>query len=701
MLTWLLKSAEQQPVLSVWEDLHWADPSTVEWLGLLIEHVVATRLLVVLTFRPEFVPPWPVRSHLRPLTLSRFTSKDSEAMIEKIVRGKQLPVEVREQIVNKTDGVPLFVEESTKMILESGLLQEREDAYVLTGALPPLAIPATVHDSLVARLDRLGAAREVAQLGATCGREFSYELIRAVTPLDEPGLRQALGKLVQTEILYQRGIGPESQYIFKHALIQDAAYQSLLKSKRQQYHQQIAHTLEERFPEIKETEPELLAHHYTEAGLVAQAIPYWQKAGQTAIQRSANAEAISHLRRALALLSDLPENVERVQLELALQTMIGVPLMATKGYAAAEVESTYARANELCQRIGETPQLFQVLSGLFAFYLVRGNLRTARTLAEQCLRLAENVKDRTLLLEAHRMVGNSLYFLGEFPAALRHLEQAITLYDHQHHRTLAFISGQDPGVASRSFAAWCLWMLGYVDQAQARSDEAVALARELGHANTLGLALSLAANFHNSRREWSAALKCAEAVASLAEEQGLVFWGALGVFNLGVALTNLGQYEKGMTKLHQGLEMYQAAGAGLVQGGNLAVLAAISGAMGQVDKGLHMVAEAFALIQESGERGWESQLYVVKGGLILHSDHPGRADEAEACFHNAIKSARRLQTKSPELRATINLARLWRRQGKHEKAHKMLSDIYGWFTEGFDTPDLKDARALLEELAKS
>lgn len=415
IVSWFFSLTRHKPVLTVWEDLHWADPSTLEWLGHLIEHVVAARLLVVLTFRPEFVPPWPTRSHLRPLTLSRFMSKDSETMIAKVVRGKKLPDEVVEQIVIKTDGVPLFVEESTKMILESGLLQEHQGAYVLTGPLPPLAIPVTVHDSLIARLDRLGAAREVAQLGATCGREFSYELIKAVSPLDEPSLRQALEKLVRTEVLYPRGIGQGSQYVFKHALIQDAAYQSLLKSKRQQYHQQIAYALEAQFPETKEAEPELLAHHYTEAGLSAQAVPYWHKSGQGAIQRSANAEAISHLKRALALLPELPDNDARVQLELALQTALGVPLMATKGYAAPEVESAYARARELCRHMGGTPQLFHVLGGLFAFYLVRGKLHTARTLAEQCLRLGENIGEPTFLLEAHRMLGNILIFLASFP----------------------------------------------------------------------------------------------------------------------------------------------------------------------------------------------------------------------------------------------------------------------------------------------
>ena len=698
MLMWLLKSAEYQPVLSVWEDLHWADPSTVEWLGRLIEQVVATRLLVVLTFRPEFVPHWPTRSHLRPLTLSRLTSKDVEAMIGKVVHGKKMPVEVLEQIVIKTDGVPLFVEESTKMMLESGLLQEKNGDYVLTGTLPPLAIPATLQDSLFARLDRLGAAREVAQIGATCGREFSYELIKEILPLGEPNLSQALAKLVEAEVLYPRGIGRESQYVFKHALIQDAAYQSLLKSKRQHYHQRIAHTLEERFPEARDTEPELLAHHYTESGLITQALPYWQKAGQAAIQGSANTEAINHLRRALALLHELPENDERVQLELTLQTMMGVSLMATKGYAAPEVEIIYARARELCQRIGETPQLFSVLGGLFSFYLVRGKLQTAHILAEQCLRLAEAVGESTLLLEAHRMLGNVLHFLGEFSTAYFHSGQVLALYNRERHRELAFVSGQDPAVAALSFAAWSLWMLGYPDQARVRSEDAVALAQELRHANTLALALAFAANLRNTCREWQTGQERATAAISLADEQGLSFWVALGTFNLGFALANLGKYEEGITKILQSMATYEATGAGLVQAGNLAVLAGLYGAAGRIEEGLRRIAEALVISQESDERGWEGLLHSIKGGLILQSGRQGSAAEAEECFHRAIEIARRQNAKSIELRATIGLSRLWQQQGKGKKAHKMLLDIYSWFTEGFDTPDLKDARTLLEEL---
>ncbi len=350
LIAWLVEEAEQAPLYCVWEDLHWADPSTLELLGLLIEHTATARLFVLLTSRPEFTPPWGRAGHFSQLTLSRLGRRQVPQMIEKATGGKTLPVEVVQQIVIKTDGVPLFVEELTKMVLESGLLRETNEHYELTGPLPPLAIPSTLQDSLMARLDRLASVREVAQLGATIGREFSYELLQAVSPLEERALQNGLLQLGEAELIYQRGTPPQAVYIFKHALIQDTAYQSLLKSKRQQLHRQIATVLEDRFPEIKDTQPELLAHHYTEAGLISQAIPYWQQAGQRAVARSAYVEAINHLSRGLELLKTLPDTPERQQKEFDLQAALCAPLMITKGYTALEVEALSRRTIELYAR---------------------------------------------------------------------------------------------------------------------------------------------------------------------------------------------------------------------------------------------------------------------------------------------------------------------------------------------------------------
>src|SRR5262245_51411435 len=408
LLTILLRIAVQQPLLFVMEDLHWVDPTTLELLSLLVDQGPTARILVLLTFRPDFSPPWTGRSHLTQITLPRLPRHQAAEMTGRVAHRKALPAEVVGQVVAKTDGVPLFVEELTKMVLESGLLQEREDRYELTGPLPPLAIPTTLHDSLMARLDRLATVKGLAQLGATLGREFSYELLQAVSPWDEETLQRGLHQLVETEFLYQQGLPPQAAYLFKHALIQDAAYQSLLKSTRQQHHQHIAQVLEARFPELCETQPELLAHHYTEAGLLEQALPYWQRAGERALQRSANVEAIRYLTRGLEGLQTLPDSPERSQHELALHIALGPPLMATKGFTDPEVERVYTRARALCRQVGESPQLFPVLDGLHSFYYIRGEYRTALELAQEFFTLAQSVQDPARLMGAHIKLAGAL-----------------------------------------------------------------------------------------------------------------------------------------------------------------------------------------------------------------------------------------------------------------------------------------------------
>jgi hypothetical protein len=392
LLSILLRIAMQQPVLFVMEDLHWVDPTTLELLTLLVDQGPTARILALWTFRPDFSPPWTGRSHLTQVTLPRLPRQQVAEITNRVAHGKALPAEVVEQVVAKTDGVPLFVEELTKMVLESGLLQEQEDRYDLTSPLPPLAIPATLHDSLMARLDRLATVKGLAQLAATLGREFAYALLQAVAPWDEAALHRGLHQLVEAEFLYQQGLPPHATYLFKHALIQEAAYQSLLKRTRQQYHQRIAQVLEAQFPEMAQTQPELLAHHYTEAGLIAQAMPYWQRAGERATQHSANVEAINHLTKGLELLKTLPDTSERAQQELLLHIALGVPLIAARGYAAPEVGKTYVRARELCQQVGDTPLLFPVLRGLWAFYHIRAEFQTARGLGQQCLTLANVCK---------------------------------------------------------------------------------------------------------------------------------------------------------------------------------------------------------------------------------------------------------------------------------------------------------------------
>jgi predicted ATPase len=696
LVTILLRIAAQQPVLFVMEDLHWVDPTTLDLLTLLVDQGPTARILALWTFRPDFSLPWTGRAHLTQVTLPRLPRRQAAELTARVAQGKVLPPEMVEQVIAKTDGVPLFVEELTKMVLESGLLQELDDRYALTGPLPPLAIPATLHDSLMARLDRLAAVKAMAQLGATLGREFSYELLQAVAPWDEGILRQGLQQLVEAEFLYQQGLPPQATYLFKHALIQDAAYQSLLRSTRQQYHHHIAQVLEARFPAICETQPELLAHHYTEAGLPALALPYWQQAGQRALRRSANVEAIEHLTKGLAILKTLPETPEHAQRELDVQVALGPALMATKGLAAPEVEHAYTRAHALCQQVGETPQLFPVLMGLCMLYRQRGAFQTACQVGEQCLGLAQHVDAPALLLEAHCALGVPLFYLGALALSRFHLEQGRALYERQPSRSHVFRYGLDPGV-NCLLVAWPLWLLGYPDQALERSREALTLAHELSHPYSLAYALQSAMRLHRFRREVQEAREQAEALVTLADQHGFAQWRAGGTMMCGWALTVQGQEGEGMTQMHHGLTAWRAMGieAGLPYW--LAMLAEAYGSTGQGEAGRGVLAEALTLVGMTEERWWEAELHRLTGEL-LWARSTGNAAEVEACFRQALDIARRQEAKALELRAAMSLSRLWQQQGKLTEARELLAEIYGWFTEGFDTADLQEAKALLEEL---
>jgi TOMM system kinase/cyclase fusion protein len=698
LVAWLLEETERQPVLAVWEDLQWADPSTLEVLSLVLDQAPTARMLTLLTCRPEFRPPWASSAPVTHVSLTRLGRSQVEAMLTYLTGGKALPAEVVEQVVAKTDGVPLFVEELVKMILESGLVREEEERYVLTGLLPPLAIPSTLHDSLMARLDRLSAARELVQLGAVLGREFSYEVLQAVAPLEETTLQYGLAQIVDAELVYQRGLPPRSRYVFKHALIQDAAYQSLLKSTRQQYHQRIAQVLEAQFPETVEMQPELLAHHYTEAGLNAQAVPYWQQAGERARQHSANAEAIAHLTNGLVLLKTLPETLDRTRQELDLQTTLGPAFMATRGYAAPDVAQVYTRARELCQQMRETSRLFPVLWGLWMYHFVRAELQAAYDLGKQCLSLAQHLQNPTFRLEAHRALGTTLFFQGELPSARSHLEQGITFYDSQQHRSLAFLYGQDPKVTCLSYIAWVLWLLGYPDQALQRGHEALSLAQELAHPFTLALALQWVGTLHQCRREAQTTQERAETVMALARQQGFIQRLAGGTMLRGWALAMQGARTEGIAEMRQGLATYQTIGAGVGRTHWLALLAEAYGQAGQTAAGLAVVADALGVVDKYGEPWWEAELHRLKGALLLGLSEDTQP-EVETCFQQALAIACRQQAKSLELRVAMSLARLWQQQGKRQEAYDLLTPIYDWFTEGFDTADLQEARALLEALA--
>jgi len=684
----LQELAEHQPVLFILEDLHWTDPTTLELLNLLIDQTPTASLLVLLTCRPPFQPSWHHRSYITEMTLNHLSHAQVAQLVTGVTDGKTFPAEMLQQIVAKTDGVPLFVEEITKAMLESGQLKARDRHYELVGSLSTLTIPATLQDSLMARLDRLVTAKGIAQIGATIGRQFSYELLRAIASVEAATLQQELGRLIEAELVYQRGLPPQATYTFKHALIQDAAYQSLLKSTRQQYHQRIAQALEAQFPETVETQPELLAHHYTEAGLSEQALPCWQRAGECALARSAMLEAVAHLTKALEVLDTLPDTPERAQQELDLQIALGPALISTTGHTP-EAERVYTRARALCQQVGEPYQLFPVLWGLRYVHQVRGQSQRAYEVGKELLDVAQQLHDPVLFVEAHRAQGNVAFWRGEFGVAHGHVQQALTRYDPQQLRDHVVRYGQNPGVFCRLFGAVALWLLGYPDQARQWSAAALTHAQELGHAFTQQQALCFSALLHLLRREVAVAQAQAEAQRALCKEQGFTMYLAWGTIQWGATLVAQGTWAEGLAQMRQGLAAYRTSGPfpWLLF---LGLLAEACGRAGQVEEGLRALHEALEALQTTEERMYEAELHRLRGELLLQQS-ASQQGKAEASFHQALNVSRRQQAKSLELRAAMSLSRLWQQQGKR-------AEVYGWFTEGFDTADLQEAQALLDAL---
>src|SRR5271169_1600624 len=546
IVAWLIELAERTPVLMAWEDLHWADPTTLEALGMLIEQAPTAALLVVATYRPELTPSWPQRSHMTPITLNRLERPEVETMVGHLSGSRPLPGEVVDHIVAKADGVPLYVEELTKAILGSGVLEARGGAYVLTGALAQLHIPETLQDSLMARLDRAPRLREVAQLGSVLGREFAYDMISALAGIEEEMLQSGLGQLVVDELLYQRGRPPRSRYLFKHALIQDAAYQSLLKRTRQQYHQQVAKLLEDRFPEVASTQPELVAHHYTEANCPAQAIGYWLTAGAAEARQSANLEAIDQFRRGLALVEALSDTRERAERELDLQMALGPALVATKSYSHPDIGRAYARAWELCRQLGDHSREFTPLRGLQLHHLNLSEMEKAQHFAEEGLRVAERLCDPARLVGAHVSLGGVLFFQGKLEPALPHFRRGFELFDPN--MQFPDWPGSHPSVQCQFFPALISWMLGYPDRSLDELRAAVKSAETLGHPLTLAQTLCFAAFIHIFRHEPPAAADCAGRALRICEEQRIAQYHSIALCERGWSLGAFGENENGLAQ---------------------------------------------------------------------------------------------------------------------------------------------------------
>ena len=681
--------SRQQPVLMVFDDLHWIDPSSRELLDRVIERVADWPVLLLAMFRPEFQPPWTGQPHVTMLTLARLDRRDTAAMVANVAGNAALPPEIVEEIAERTDGVPLFVEELTKAVLEAGA---QAPAALSAVPHPALSVPATLHASLMARLDRLGpAAKEVAQTGAAIGREFGYGLLASVTDLPEPQLREALDRLTNAGLLFVRGTPPDSSYIFKHALVQDAAYGTLLRSRRQRLHARIAATLEDRFPEIVLAQPALLAQHCAEAGLAEQAVAYWLKAGQQALARSAMTEAVAQLRKGLDVLAGLPDGPWRRQQELDLQTALGSALTATAGWSATEVDETLARARALAEQLDRPEYLVPLIVGQWAFHFVRAEHRLALALGEQLEKIGEARNDAAAQLLGRLMHGATRFFLGEFVAARAVLERCMGLADPAH-RTIEGLSF-DPYAVMLAYLALTLAYLGYIDQARSRMDEALSEARRLRHAHTLAHVLVFA-----NWLDWltGSPMVHIEEFLALSTEHGFPFYLGWALAFRGRSLIALGQAQEGLALLTQGLAELRATGAVVSTPMLFTWLAEAHAMLGQPAEALNCLAEAARIVETTEERVSEAELLHRVPGDLLNA--AGDRSGAERHYRQAIAVAERQSAKLFQLRASTSLARLWRDQGKRAEARDLLGPIYNWFTEGFDAPDLKDAKALLEQL---
>jgi class 3 adenylate cyclase/predicted ATPase len=693
--------AARQPLFVIFEDVHWIDPTSLELLAAAVEHVPQLRVLLLITARSEFTPPWPSYPHTATIPLARLGRRDGAALVERVTGGKALPKEVMDEILARTDGIPLFIEELTKTVLESGLLQERDGRYVLERPLPSFAIPTTLHASLMARLDRLVPVREVAQIGAVAGREFHYELLYAVAGVPRERLEAALGQLVRAELIFRRGESPHAVYTFKHALVRDAAYASLLKSRRGQLHAAIANALEQQFPEIVQTQPETLARHLTEAGLIEKAIGYWLRAGKNAALRSANAEAIVHLQRGLELLQSLPDDPAQKQVALEFEVLLGQAMIAARGYAAAETMSVLLRAKKLITDSTETSLKFAILYGVWACYYVGGQADMQQVAAAEFLAEAERCGDTGALCLAHRAMGTTYVTMGEFAAARRHLEQARALHDPDRPSQEAFHYGQDIGATVLCYLSWALWHLGYVEQASEVAADAVRRAEAIPHPFTLVYTLCHARGMMDVlRRRSEDTQSYAGVVMSLCAEHEFPFWAAGGQILSGWAATRQGDVEAGVEAINRGLEAWRGTGARLWLPMFLALEAEAHAKAGRGDVALQAIEHALAVSDETGERWAVAEVLRTKAGLLLAHD-PTKADEVENLLIKSLEIARRQQALCWELRASCDLARLWQRRGRGKDALELLRSIHGQFTEGLETPDLKAAEALMASLAEN
>ncbi len=731
----LLRESLNQPLMVIFEDLHWIDEQTQELLNLLADSIGTAKFLLLVNYRREYSHQWNTKTYYTQLRLDPLGGESAEEMLSALLGDGEELLRLKRLIIEKTEGNPFFMEETVQVLFDEGALARHGAAVRLTKPLGELKIPSTVQAILAARIDRLPAnEKDLLQTLAVLGKDFTLSHVKATMARSDSAPERMLAELQTAEFIYEQPAFPEVEYTFKHGLTQEVAYNSVLVERRKLLHERAGLALESMFAKQLEDHLDELAHHYSRSDNVGKAVEYLGRAGQQALQRSAYDDAINGLTAAIGLLQRLPDSPGRIQRELLLQLAMGPALVAVKGRAAPEVERAYTRARELCERLGDPPELFPALFGLWFMYFLRAELRRAYELAEQLWRLAQNAHDPVRLLYVHLALGVTSYGLGDFLSAKEHLGTAISIYDPERHRSLALrYLGLDAGVYCLMGLASSMWQLGYPDQALKRSNEALALARGLSHPFSLAAAENFVGDLRQYRREASAAQEKAERGIALSAEHGLSDFLAYATILRGWAIAECGHNEEGIAQIEGGLTAFRATGAELRKPYFLCLLAEACMETNRFDDGLSALTEALAAAGEHEDRNHEAEIYRLKGKLLLRrqaersgAEHASeamrselrslrRADKessprgasgivdsnaaiAQTCFERAIEIARTQSAKSWELRATVSLARLLAKQEKRDEARVMLAEIYGWFTEGFDTADLKEAKALLEQL---
>jgi len=696
----LLRESQNQPMLLLFEDLHWIDGETQAFLDILSESLASARILLLVNYRPEYRHDWGSKTYYTQLRLDPLGRADARELLDTMVGDGEGLVSLKENILEKTQGYPFYMEEVVRTLVEVQALVGETGNYRVTDVSSELHIPPTVQVALASRIDRLMAEdKGLLQALAVIGRKFTLSLLKEVVEASEDKLYAQLYRLQAREFIYEQPAAPEVEYSFKHALTQEVAYNSMLTERRRVLHERTAHAMEGLYKEQLEEHYSELAHHYSRSGNMEKAVEYLKLAGQQAVQQSAYEEAIGHFTTAIELLYSLPDTPERARDELTLQVALGNPITATKGFGSLELDRVYTRARELSELVEDTSQLFPMLHGLWRFYCNRGDPQTGCEVAQQLLSLSQKGQDPGLLVEGHRTLGVALLWLGEAAQAQPHLEQAIVLHEPEHHRSLSFVyGGIDVKVHCLTSLAQTFWILGYPDQALERVEEFLILARGLSDPYSLAHALTHGTRVHQYVGKMQVVRELTEALIALANEREYPDWLAFGISQRGWVLAAEGEVEEGIVQMREGLDAERGRANTLMRPYFLTLLSEAYGEVGQVQQGLHTLAEELNTQDRAGGYLWDAELNRVQGNLLLQLG-VSRVSEAEGCFRRAIEIARRQGAKSLELRAVTSLSRLLHHQGKTDEARQTLANIYGWFTEGFDTADLKEAKALLEELS--